>query len=93
MEFSKKMLALQYFISLVLIAVAVIGTFTDHDVTAIAALAGGSILADGSSTAFYYWKARTENRAKYAQRFVRQFAENYGIEAAISLSETVFRDT
>lgn len=92
-SFSKKMLALQYAISFALIAVTVIGTFTGHDVTAIAALAGGSILVDGSTTAFYFWKARTENRAKYAQRFVRQFAETYGIEAAISLAETVFRDT
>ncbi len=92
MEFSKKMLVLQYAISFVLVAVTIIGTFKGHDVTAIAALAGGSILADGSTTAFYFWKARTENRAKYAQRFVSRFAQEYGIEAAISLSETVFRD-
>ena len=92
MEFSKKMLILQYFISFVLIAVTVYGTLTDHDVTAIAALAGGSIIADGSTTAFYFWKARNENRAKYAQSFVRQFARDYGIEAAIRLSETVLRD-
>lgn len=92
MDFSKKMLIVQYTISLMLIAVTIVGTLTDHDVTAIAVLAGSSVLADGSTTAFYFWKARTENRAKYAQQFVKQFAQEYGFEAAISLSEAVFRD-
>lgn len=92
MEFSKKALILQYLLSIVLIAVTLYGTLTDHDVTAIAALAGGSILTDGSTTAFYFWKARNENRAKYAQRFVQKFAKEYGIDAAIRLSETVLKD-
>lgn len=92
MEFSKKTLILQYIISFVLIAVAIIGTFTGYDVTAIAVLAGGSILADGSTAAFYFWKARNENRAKYAQTFVREFAEKYGFEAALRLAETVLRE-
>ena len=86
------MLVLQYAVSFVLIAVTILGTFLDHDVTAIAALAGGSILADGSSTAFYFWKARTENRAKYAQQFIRSFAQEYGIDAIVTLSELVFKD-
>ena len=92
MSFSKRIIILQYLISFALIVVTIYGTLTDRDVTAVAALAGGSILADGSTTAFYYWKARTENRAKYAQRFVRQFAHEYGIDAAIQLAETVMRD-
>ena len=92
MEFSKKALIIEYLISFILIAVTIIGTFADHDVTAIAALAGVSVLVTGSSTAFYFWKARTENRAKYAQRFVLKFADKYGIEAAIQLAETVLKE-
>ena len=92
MEFSKKLLTLQFIVSCILIVVTILGAFTGADVTAIAMLAGGSILADGSSTAFYFWKARTENRAKYAQKFVQEFASVYGFEAAISLADTVFRD-
>lgn len=92
MEFSKKALIIEYVTSFILIAVTVIGTLSDHDVTAIAALAGVSVLVTGSSTAFYYWKARTENRAKYAQRFVMRFADKYGIDAAIRLAETVLKD-
>lgn len=92
MEFSKKTLIVEYVISFFLIGVTVIGTFKDHDVTAIAALAGVSVLVTGSSTAFYFWKARTENRAKYAQRFVVKFADKYGVDAAIRLAETVLRE-
>lgn len=92
MEFSKKTLIVEYVISFFLIVVTVIGTFKDHDVTAIAALAGVSVLVTGSSTAFYFWKARTENRAKYAQRFVVKFADKYGVDAAIRLAETVLRE-
>ena len=92
MEFSKRMLLLQTCISATLIAVTVAGSFMGCDMTAVAAIAGGSILVDGSSTAFYLWKARTENRAKYAQKFVGDFAQTYGFDAAIRMAETVFRD-
>ena len=92
MEFSKKTLILHYAVSIVLIAVTIIGSFTGHDVTAIAALAGGSILVDGYDTKHYFWKARNENRAKYAQRFVLRFAADYGVDAAIRLAEVVLKE-
>lgn len=92
MEFSKRLLIVQYILSVALVLVSVIGAFSDHDVTAIAALAGTSVLADGTVTGFYYWKAKNENRAKYAQEFVRQFAGEHGIDAAIRLAEVVLKD-
>lgn len=92
MEFSKKALLFQYAISILLIAVTIIGTFTDHDVTAIAVMAGSSILVDGWDTKHYFWKARNENRAKYAQKFVRSFANKYGFEAAIRIAEVVLKE-
>ena len=92
MEFSKKLLIVQYIISAVLLIVAIAGTFTDHDVTAVAALAGASVLVDGTVAGFYCWKSKNENRAKYAQKFVRLFAKEYGIDAAIRLAEVVLKD-
>lgn len=92
MEFSKKVLITQYVVSILLIAVTMIGTLSDHDVTAIAVLAGSSVLIDGYVTKHYFWKARNENRAKYAQRFVLKFADKYGIDAAIRLAETVLKE-
>ena len=91
-EFSKIALMLQYVVSFLLVATTVIGTLIGNDVTAVAALAGTSILVDGYTTKHYYWKARNENRAKYAQEFVKSFAETYGIEAAIQLAETVLKE-
>ena len=40
MEFSKKMLVLHICISVLLCITTIVGTLTDHDVTAIAALTG-----------------------------------------------------
>ena len=41
---------------------------------------------------FYVWKAKNENRAKYAQRFIAEIAEKYGIESAALIAETVLKD-
>lgn len=92
MEFSKKLVVIQCFMSFILIVVTVIGALTGNDVTSIAMIAGTSVLADGGIIGFYFWKSKNENRAKYAQRFVTLFAEKYGIEAAIRISEVVLKD-
>ena len=92
MEFSKKMLVLHICISVLLCITTIVGTLTDHDVTAIAALTGPSFVTDGAWGGFYYWKSKNENRAKYAQKFVRLFAKEYGVENAIRLAEIVLKD-
>ena len=90
MEFSKKMLVLHSFVTVsLIIATVVINIATEHDVTALAALAGTSFVVDGG---FYLWKSKNENRAKYAQKFVRLFAKEYGVENAIRLAEIVLKD-
>ena len=92
MEFSKKLLILQYLVSLALVTVTIIGVFSGREVTPIAALAGTSILVDGTVSGFYFWKSKNENRSKYVQKFVRQFADKYGIEAAIQIASVVLKD-
>jgi len=46
------------------------------------------------ATAFglYEWKAKNENRAKYAQRFMDNWAKDYGPEAAARIAEIVLKD-
>ena len=92
MEFSKKMLVLHIFLSILLCIITVVGTLTDHDVTAIAVLAGTSFVTDGAWGGFYYWKSKNENRAKYAQRFLVKFADKYGADVALRLAEIVLKD-
>lgn len=63
MEFSKKMLVLHSTITvLLIIAVVAINVATEHDVTALAALAGTSFVVDGTWGGFYLWKSKNENR-------------------------------
>lgn len=92
MEFSKKMLVLHIFISVLLCLVTIIGTLMEKDVTAIAVLAGTSFVTDGAWGGFYYWKSKNENRAKYAQRFLKQFADKYGADIALRAAEIVLKD-
>ena len=42
--------------------------------------------------AFYIWKAKNENRAKYAQEFVCKIADKYGVEAAALFAEVVLKE-
>ncbi len=91
-EFSKMSLILHYLVSAVLIAVVIVGTLTGYDVTNVAMLAGASVLVDGYDTKHYFWKARNENRAKYAQQFVKDLAQAYGIDAAIRVADTVLKE-
>lgn len=41
---------------------------------------------------FYIWKAKNENRAKYAQEFVCKIADKYGVEAAALFAEVVLKE-
>lgn len=92
MEFSKKILVVHICISVLLCATTIWGTLTDHDVTAIAVLAGISLGTDGAWGGFYYWKSKNENRAKYAQRFLNRFAGKYGADVALRAAEIVLKD-
>ena len=92
MEFSKKMLILHCMVTICLVIATMVGTFLHCDVTALAALAGSSFVVDGTWGGFYLLKSKNENRAKYAQKFVRLFAKEYGVDAAIRLAEIVLKD-
>lgn len=92
MEFSKKLVIVAIAFSAVLIIAAIVGMMLDKDATAIAALAGTSVLANGSVEGFYFWKAKNENRSKYAQKYVEKFAKEYDIDSAIKIAEVVLKD-
>lgn len=92
MEFSKKMLALHILISVTLCVVTIVGTLLSMEVTAVAALAGTSLVTDGTWGGFYLWKSKNENRAKYAQRFLTRFADKYGADTALRAAEIVLKD-
>lgn len=92
MDFSKKMLILHILITVCLCATTIVGSILGVDVTAVGLLAGTSFVTDGAWGGFYLWKAKNENRAKYAQKFIRVIADRYGIDAAIQISQIVLKD-
>lgn len=92
MEFSKKMLMLHVLISVTLCGVTIAGVMQGWEVSAIAVLAGTSFVTDGAWGGLYLWKAKNENRAKYAQRFLTRFADKYGADTALRAAEIVLKD-
>lgn len=43
-------------------------------------------------SAFYLWKAKNENRAKYAQKFITELTEQYGADIAIRIAQLVLKE-
>lgn len=91
-EFSKLALLIQFMLSVGLTLVVVIAVLMGKDISGLSIVAGGSYVSDGAITSFYLWKAKTENRAKYAERFALRAAKEYGIEAALQLTEIIVKD-
>lgn len=85
MEASKKWLLGSAVVSLALIIACAAGVpLTEITLAAIAETT--------AATGFYMWKAKNENRAKYAQKFMDKWAEKYGPEAAARIAEIVLKD-
>ena len=85
MFFSKRWLNRMTIVVLILIVCCAFGLpLVDITLAAIGLLA--------TAYGFYMWKSKNENRAKYAQKFVLDFADKYGIDAAIRIAEVVLKD-
>lgn len=88
MEWSKKILIFSY----LMLGVFIIIFLTVEDKTAAATVLCGWIVECGGATAFYFWKAKNENRSKYALKFVRELADKYGLDATARIIESVLKD-
>lgn len=89
---SKLILVVDFLIAILLAIVVIIGAFQQKDMSQVAAIAMGWDGQLAVAIGFYYWKAKNENRSKYAMRLVKQMANEYGIENVIQLAQTVLRD-
>lgn len=85
MEFSKLWMAGNAAISLILIILCACGV----EIVEVTIAQLGLTTA---SAGFYFWKSKNENRAKYAQKFMRSWAKEYGPEAAARITEIVLKD-
>jgi dolichol kinase len=82
-----------YTTTLVLTILTALGAFfSERDITPLVTVTSLSWGETAASTAFYYWKARSENRIKLTKAMVEDWADKYGIEAVATLASIVLND-
>lgn len=92
MEFSKKLLYFSWGVTLVLTVMLILFSVKTLPLDALTVVTPLSWTETGTATAFYYWKSKNENRTKYGQLFLQEFAEKWGSEVAIRMAEIVLKD-
>lgn len=92
MEFSKKLLYFSWGVTILLTILTITFSVKQLSIDALIVIAPLSWAETGTATAFYYWKSKNENRTKYGQMFLREFAEKWGADVAIRMSEIVLKD-
>ena len=88
MEFSKKAWTASY----VILSILLLLYFVVEDKASWSTIVCAWIAECGVATGFYLWKSKNENRAKYAQKFLKQFADKYGADVALRAAEIVLKD-
>lgn len=92
MEFSKKLLYFSWLVTLVLSVVAIWFSVKCLPTDALNIITPLAWAETGTATAYYYWKAKNENRAKYTQKFLNDIAEKWGTDTAVRVAEIVLKD-
>lgn len=92
MDFSKKLLVLSWSVALALTTASTIlpiwGVSIDGVTISLPLVYAEVAVSNG----FYFWKAKNENRNKYALKYVDYVAKQYDIETAIRIAEIVLKD-
>ena len=92
MEFSKKLLFFSWAITLLLTADTIWMSLQSLPLDAMIVITPLAWTETGVATGYYYWKSKNENRAKYAQKFLREIAREWGAETAVRMAEIVLKD-
>lgn len=92
MEFSKKLLIISGVVTLTLTVMCVWFSIESLSMEGLSIVTPLAWAETGAATAYYFWKAKNENRAKYAQRFLKDIAENWDTETAVRMAEIVLKD-
>ena len=92
MEFSKRLTVLSWSVALILTTLAVVLPFKQVPIDGIQTALPYSWGEVTAVQAFYLWKAKNENRHKYAMRYVDGIAEKHGIQTALQVAEIVLKD-
>jgi hypothetical protein len=90
--YSKKIVAVSYLITTLLTVFCSIALILGLDISSFTVIVGLAWAETASANAFYFWKAKNENRIKLTQKMVSSLANKYGIEAVISLADIVIKE-
>lgn len=90
---SKKIVTVSWAATALLTILTVVGAFfSERDITPLLTVTSLSWGETATSTAFYYWKARAENRIKLTQAMVEAWADKYGIDAVANLAGIILNE-
>lgn len=92
MEFSKKLLFFSWAITLLLTVDTILMSLQSLPLDAMIVITPLAWAETGVATGYYYWKSKNENRAKYAQKFLKEMAREWGADTAIRMAEIVLKD-
>lgn len=92
MEFSKKLLFFSWAVTLILTGLAIWFSLKCLPLDALTVIVPLAWAETGTATAFYFWKSKNENRAKYAQKFLQEFSKEHGADIALRMAEIVLKD-
>ena len=91
-ETSKLILIVDFAVAILLTAVVVAGVWLGKDAYQVTVTAACWDAQMTAAVGFYYWKAKNENRSKYAMGLVKDLAGKYGMDAVIGLANTILKD-
>lgn len=92
MEFSKKLLFFSWVVTLLLTALSIYFSIKYLPMDALCIITPLAWAETGTATGYYFWKAKNENRAKYAQKFIRDISVEWGTDTALRVAEIVLKD-
>lgn len=92
MSTSKIILLADFIVAFLLLAAVILGACLSWDTSQVAAISIGWDAQLATAVGFYYWKAKNENRSKYAMQMVERLAEKYGMENVVNLAQVVLKD-
>jgi len=89
---SKLILIVDFIIAIALTIVVIVGSYLSLDMTNVTTICALWDAQLAVAVGFYYWKAKNENRSKYAMQLIKDLAERYEIEYVVHLAEVILKD-
>lgn len=92
MEFSKKMLIFSWLVTIIITFLSIVFSLAGKPTDMMYVIAPLAWAETATATGYYFWKAKNENRAKYAQKFLHNLANEWGTDTALRVAEIVLKD-